>query len=422
MAGRGVTMTAPPTWPTWPASSPAIERAVLDVLRSGRWAISGMSDGTEPRERRFGREFADYLGVGHGVPTTNGSSALVSAFTAMGIGYGDEVLVPGVVWVACASAVARVGAVPVFVDLDADVYAMDPARAAALIGPRTAAILVVHLSSSLADLDAFERLSAQHGLALIEDCSQAHGAMWRGRRVGSFGAMAAFSFQSSKLLTAGEGGIVVTDDAELARAAEQARADGRQWRSGPTVRGFPDLEPGGKVQGHNHCMTEMQAAILSASLPLLDDQNAARQHAVDYLEAAVEPLEGVRILRRRNDPRVDRATFWHLPIQVDAAAFNGYDTEWVRAAVSTRAGLFLEPVGSPFDRSPLYRPDLYRRFAPEHVATLAPSNADLPVSRQIAESCFTVPHHALLADDECLDRLVDAIAAVQRDSRHPRPA
>jgi dTDP-4-amino-4,6-dideoxygalactose transaminase len=404
-------------WPTWPISDREAEGAVLRVIRSGRWAISGMNVGAESEERRFGNAFAAFIGVRHGIPTSNGSSALVSALEAVGIGYGDEVLVPGLAWVACASAVARVGAIPVFVDIDVQDYAMRADHAESLITDRTAGILPTHLSSSVADVDASMDLSERYGLALVEDCSQAHGASWRGRREGSFGRAAAFSFQSSKLLTAGEGGVVVTDDDSLADAIQQLRVDGRQWKDEPTAENFPDLRPGFGRQGHNFCMTEMQAAILLHGLTLLDDQNEIRRERVRYLEGRLADVCGVDVVRRRDDPRVDRETYWHLPIRIDSAEFGGASAKEVRASLSALVGLFFEPVGVPMHRHPLYRPSAYQRFPPEHVARLAALRAELPGAECLATECFTMPHHGLLASTNQLDALVDELAALQRAMR-----
>jgi len=374
-----------------------------------------MNAGEASRERTFCYQFADFIGVHEGIATTNGSSALTAALTAAGVGYGDEVLVPALVWVACASAVARIGAVPIMVDLDEETYAMDPVDAEGKITPRTVAILVTHLASSIADLDAFDAIARRHHLLLIEDCSQAHGAMWRGRRVGSFGSLAAFSFQSSKLLTAGEGGIVVTDDPDLARRAQHARADGREWAR-EQRSGFPDLIAGGAVQGHNHCMTEVQAAILSASLADLDHQNALRRTRVAYFESQLAGIDGVTTLRRRGDDRVDAETFWHLPVQINSECFGGQSAEEIRTAVSDDVRLYLEPVGLPLHRHLLYRPLLYRRFPPEHVAKLDTSCIDVPNSTRLAATCFTVPHHAFLGDTVSLDRLIDSIRRRQHRS------
>jgi dTDP-4-amino-4,6-dideoxygalactose transaminase len=403
----------PLAWGAWPMSSPAVEGAVLSVLRSGRWAISGMNAGKDSQERGFARLFGEYVGVPSVAATASGSSALVVALQAAGIGYGDEVLVPGLAWVACASAVARIGAVPVLVDIDPEIYAMDARVAESLVGPRTAAILVTHLASTVADLDAFEDLATRHGLAVVEDASQAHGAMWRGRRVGSYGETAAFSFQSSKLLTAGEGGAAVSRRTDMAGTLQQLRADGRVWAD-RTAEGFPDLAPGDGQQGHNHCMTEMQSAILTASLPDLDAQHDTRLAGVSRLEGLLEGVDGIQTVRRRGDSRVDRETFWHLPLRIDPEAFGGASAEQVRALLSRLVGLFLEPVGAPMTEHPLYRPRLYRRFPPDHVARLTAPQGDLPGAREFSRTTFTMPHHALLAPVEVLDGFVERVVLLQR--------
>jgi dTDP-4-amino-4,6-dideoxygalactose transaminase len=406
-------ITDPAPWPVWPQSSPEIEEAALRVLRSGRWAISGMSTGGRSEERAFGDEFAAYLGVGHGVPVTNGSAALVVALEALRVGRGDEVLVPGVVWVACASAVARVGARPVLVDVDEATFCMSLEAAEAAITDHTRAILLVHLYSSIADLDAFTGLAARHGLALLEDCAQAHGATWRGRRVGSVGQISAFSFQNSKLLTAGEGGFVATSDPALADAAQQLRGDGRRWMTHSAPAGFPDLDEVGHRQGHNHCMSELQAAVLRASLGLLDAQNARRLRNALALEQALEDLDGVSVVRAR-DPRITQQTFYHLPVRIDPAAFAGASGEQVGGAVATEVSLYLEPVDPPLNAHPLYRPDRYARFSPAHRQWLDVAAVDLPAATRLSATCFTIPHHALLAPQHQVLQLAEALARVQR--------
>lgn len=405
--------TEPEHWPSWPQTSPEIEESVCRVLRSGRWAISGMNAGMHAEERVFGDEFASYLGVSHGVPVANGSAALVVALEALGIGTGDEVLVPGLVWVACASAVARVGARPVLVDVDELTLCMSLDAAEAAVGERTRAILLVHLYSSVADLDAFSALAERRGLALIEDCAQAHGAAWRGRRVGTIGRVSAFSFQNSKLLTAGEGGLVATSDDDLADAAQQLRGDGRRWTTENGRRGFPDLDEVGTRQGHNLCMSELHAAVLRASLRLLDDQNARRHANALVLEDALGTLDGVSVVRNR-DTRITQPTFYHLPVRIDPNAFGGAVGERVGRAVAEEVGLYLEPVDPPLNAHPLYRPDRYTRFNFLHRKWLDVGDFDLPVATRVSANCFTIPHHALLAPQDRVLGLAEALAHVQR--------
>jgi dTDP-4-amino-4,6-dideoxygalactose transaminase len=398
-------------WPRWPTADAETERAVIETLRSGRWAVTGMSTGRWPREREFAEAFAGYLGVRHAVPVSSGSSALVVALEALGVGYGDEVLVPGLVWVACASAVTRVGATPILVDVEPDTLCMDPAAARAAATSRTRAILAVHLYSSLVDLDAFDALRSELGLPLVEDCSQAHGASWRGRRAGTFGDVAVFSFQDTKLLTCGEGGAVVTSDADLYDAAQQLRADGRRWASA-TVPGLGDLEEVGDWQGHNHCLGELQATVLLDRLRHLDAENARREAAVAALEHALEDVDGVEVLRRR-DARVDRPTFFHLPLRIDRDELGGAALEDVRLALQAELGLFVEPLDAPLDANPLYNPLRSRRFSPEHRARLDPTRFRLPVARAAFASCVTLPHHMLLAEPEAMAVVGEAVVKVK---------
>jgi dTDP-4-amino-4,6-dideoxygalactose transaminase len=176
---------------------------VLRCLQSQRWAISGPREADEGFEYTFAEKFAHYLDIPFCVPTTNGTSSLVIGLEALDVGAGDEVIVPAVTWVASASTALAVNALPVIVDVDARTLCIDPAAIRAAISPRTKAVSIVHLYSSLCDVDAIRALCDQHGLKLIEDCAQAHGAAWRGRKVGGWGDVGAFSMQQTKLLTAG---------------------------------------------------------------------------------------------------------------------------------------------------------------------------------------------------------------------------
>src|ERR1700674_2949121 len=202
-------------WPRWPRSDNATKKQVMGVLSSSRWAISGPFAGSESYERKFASAYAQFHNVRYCVPTANGSSALTIALEALGVTHGSEVLVPGLAWVACASSVAGIGAIPVLVDVEPDTLCMSPAEAAAAVTRKTSAILVVHLFSAVAKMDQFLPLSRATGLPLLEDCSQAHGASWKGRRVGTFGAIGVFSMQQTKVLTSGEGGAAITNNPKL---------------------------------------------------------------------------------------------------------------------------------------------------------------------------------------------------------------
>jgi dTDP-3-amino-3,4,6-trideoxy-alpha-D-glucose transaminase len=234
-------------------------RAALDrVLASRRYLLG-------PELDAFEREFASFCGARHCVGVGSGLAAIELALRAAGLGPGDEVIVPAYTWVATWLGVSRAGATPVGVDVIERTYNIDPAAIEAAIGPRTAAIVPVHLRGEPAEIAAIGEIARAHGLLVVEDAAQAHGARFAGRRVGGLGDAAAFSFYPSKNLGAlGDGGAVVTDDDELADRVRLLRNYGSRNRR--------QIE----AEGTNSRLAELQAAVLRAKLPGLDAGNAAR--------------------------------------------------------------------------------------------------------------------------------------------------
>ncbi|MGD8991065.1 MAG: DegT/DnrJ/EryC1/StrS family aminotransferase [Desulfobacterales bacterium] len=240
-----------------------IDAAVKRVLESGRYILGD-------EVSAFEREFADYIGVSHAVGVGNGTESLHLALVACGIGYGDEVATVSHTAVATVAAIELAGAKPVFVDIDPATYNMDPETLAKRITSRTRAIVPVHLYGHPAPMDRILAIARRYDLCVIEDCAQAHGATYQGRRVGSFGDMACFSFYPTKNLGAlGDGGIVVTNDPELAEKARLLREYGWAER-------FISQTP-----GWNTRLDEIQAAILRIKLRYLDDDNRARNRIAD---------------------------------------------------------------------------------------------------------------------------------------------
>jgi dTDP-4-amino-4,6-dideoxygalactose transaminase len=229
---------------------------------------------------RFEEEFAAYCGVRHCVGVASGTAALTLAVTAAGIGPGDEVIVPAHTFIASALGVIHAGATPVLCDVEDGTGLIDCAAAEAVINEQTAAILPVHLYGQVCDMDAIAALAQRHGLAVIEDAAQAHGATHRGRRAGSLGTAAAFSFYPSKNLGAlGDGGAVTTDDDEVAAGVRVLRDLGQRAK-GEHV-----------AVGHNERLDGLQAALLRVKLPHLDRWNSARREAASaYTEVVGEPL------------------------------------------------------------------------------------------------------------------------------------
>lgn len=292
--GEKVRNTPFPGWPIWDDTDCA---ALVEACNSGKWWSVG---GTRVKE--FEEKFAAYQDCKHGICAPTGTIALVVALKAVDVGAGDEVIVTPYTFIASASSILQSNAIPVFVDIDPDTYNIDPAKIEAAITDKTKAIMPVHIAGLPADMDAIMDIARRHNLRVIEDCAQAHGAEWRGKKTGSFGDAGVFSFQASKNLTAGEGGIVVTNDENVGDAAwsvhNVGRVKGGGWYDHPLI-------------GCNYRMTEFQAAILLNQMKKLPAETARRNENALYLAERLGKIDGIKPLVR--DERVTTHAY-HLYI------------------------------------------------------------------------------------------------------------
>ena len=265
-------------------------RGAFERVFTSSWYIEGKED------EAFEQTFAEYCGVSHCVGCGNGLDALMLSLKALGVGAGDEVIVPSNTYIATALAVTYVGAAPVFVEPDIDTFLIDPALIEAKITDKTKAIMPVHLYGQACDMDPIMEIAKKHGLFVVEDCAQAHGATYKGRKVGSFGDAAGFSFYPGKNLGAlGDAGAAVTNSKEL---ADKIRALGNYGS---------DYKYHHIYQGNNSRLDEMQAAFLSAKLPLLDKMNEERRRiAKMYSEGIDNPKVITPVVREECVP------VWHI--------------------------------------------------------------------------------------------------------------
>jgi dTDP-4-amino-4,6-dideoxygalactose transaminase len=364
--------------PNWPVHGEREMELLREVVESGKWG--GFND----RVGSFERDFAAFQQCAHGVSAFNGTVTLETALAVCGIGPGDEVIVPAISFISTATAVSRTGAVPVFVDIEPFTFNMDPERAAAAITPRTKALLVVHFGGLVADMDRFAKLAAERGLVLIEDAAQAHGSEWRGRRAGSFGLAGSFSFQNSKVITSGEGGMLTTNDdgfAERCRAfVNQGRRAGEGWFFHYTL-------------GTNFRMTAFQAAVLTAQLERLPEQIRTRARAARRLRAELADVAGLRF--QDEPPEATAHSGYLLLGRIDAARFGATRDEF--HARMTAAGV---PC-TPFYPHPLYGNPMYR----EGGCRVEPC----PVSEACIGDAFWFPQRVLMADDETLGEIARAV-------------
>jgi dTDP-3-amino-3,4,6-trideoxy-alpha-D-glucose transaminase len=345
---------------------------VADELRAAFDRVLGSSAFILGAEvERFEQAFADYCGTAHCVGVNSGTAALSIMLEAAGIGPGDEVIVPAHTFAASALAVVHAGATAVPADVDAETGLLDVEAARAAIGPRTAALLPVHLYGQLCPMDELRELAQRHGLAVFEDAAQAHGAGEPGRRAGALGTAGAFSFYPSKNLGAlGDGGAICTDDGALADKARALRDLGR--------RGAVH-----EYRGYNERLDGVQAALLAVKLPHLDGYNARRRaHASAYAER----LNGVvELLGERSDG----SCVYHLmPVRVA-------DRDGLGAALAARG------IASGVH---------YPVAIPDHPALSELSGHDTPVARAWAATELSLPIFPELAADE-LDAVCHAVLA-----------
>jgi dTDP-4-amino-4,6-dideoxygalactose transaminase len=402
-------------WPNWPQADENTESILKEVLNSGRWAISGPYLDRESFERKFAREFAEFNGAKYCTPVMNGTSSLVSGLLALGVGFSDEVLVPGLTWVACASTVLSVGAIPVIVDIDPETLCMSLDAAKKAITPKTKAIMIVHAFGALADLDGFLELSKQTGIPIIEDCSQAHGAKWLDQRVGTFGKVGCFSMQQSKLLTSGEGGAIITNDADLYRKIEQVRSDGRLFTEHPKS-GELELVEEGQIQGYNMCLSEFQAAVLSDRLSHLDSENEIRHMNARILTELLHDIEGVSTLKFY--PQVTTFVYYNFVIRLDLNKFGGKGIDAIAKAMSAELATLVRPIYRPMNKHTLYTPLLCSRVpnTSEVRQLLDPNRFNLPHAEEARKVCLTIPHWVLLDGEEGMKDIAKALKKLKNSS------
>ena len=389
-------------FPIWPQYDQKEENALLEVLHSGVW---WRTPGTKTLE--FEGLFAEYHHARHGIACTNGTAALEIVMAGLGIGLGDEVIVPDFTFVASASAVLFVGAMPVFVDVDPNTFCIDPEKAEAAITPRTKAIIAVHVAGHPSDLDRLGEICRIHNLFLIEDCAHAHGSEWKSRRVGSIGVAGTFSFQASKLMTAGEGGMVITNNDDLAVRLRSVHDCGRM-----PGRWFYSHY----IYGSNYRLSEWQGAVLTQQLKRLDEQAARRSKNAAYLNHALAEIDGIRpqIL----DPRVTRNGHYCYIFHVDPKAFGGLSTEKFIQAFNAE-GIPTQASYPPVHLLEVFQNGEFRKRLSPEVAN-GPFDflkADYPVSQDAAENTVWMVHSTLLGDEKDMTEIVTAVRKIQHHHR-----
>jgi dTDP-4-amino-4,6-dideoxygalactose transaminase len=316
LAILGGTPTRTQPYPAWPVHDERDVAAVTTIVKSGRW---GGHPFPGPQTAEFAHRFAEMQGGGYAVPMANGTVTMEVAVRAANIGWGDEVIVPAYTFQATAAAPMAAGAIPTIVDVDPETYCIDPEQVEAAITPQTKAIIPVHLGAQMADMDAIMEIAERHDLIVIEDAAHAHGARWRGRGAGTIGHFGSFSLQSSKIMTTGEGGVLLCRTPELAARAAGIIDCGRAHTVAAPHHEIESPGEGMFTMGANYRMTELQAALGIVALQRFPEQMKEREEMAAYLEEGLNGVPGIRLLRR--DPRHTVRSFYRYVFAVRPEVF-----------------------------------------------------------------------------------------------------
>jgi dTDP-4-amino-4,6-dideoxygalactose transaminase len=387
---------------TWPVHSNREARSLLQVLRSANW---GGYPFPNAHAGAFARRYAKFHGAKYGVALANGTVAIEVALKTIDIKPGDEVIVPAYTWEGTVGPILLLNAVPVFVDVHPDTYCLDARLIEKVLTPKTRAILPVHLAMNFADLDAILDIAGSRKIAVIEDCAHAHGGRWRGKGAGATGDVGCFSFQSSKLMSSGEGGALITSNLEYYERAQSYVNCGRASATDEFRH---------RLIGFNHRITEFQAAVLEAQLERLPMQARTRQANMEYFEKRLRGTPGLAFLKR--DKRITRVAAYQFVFKYLAEHFADVPRAAFLAALELEGipcdGLFYEPVyrSALFPVKPEEYPALsWGRAQPIDLKTLY----HCPVSERAAYSeAVWLPHHIFLGSRKDTDDIADAVLKV----------
>lgn len=382
----------------WPIYDDSDINAVAEVVRSGKWGNPDCED----LVKNFEEEFAAFCGTKYALTCVNGSVALRLALIASNVRPGDEVIIPPYTFIATSTIVLEANCVPVFVDIDPDTYNLDATKIEKAITKRTKAIIPVHFAGQACDMDAIVAVAKKHDLKVIEDACHGHGAEYKGKKLGSIGDAGCFSFQSSKNLTSGEGGMVITSDEKLYDMMNSLRNVGR-------VKGGQWYEH--HYLGCNYRITQLQVAILKNQLKRLKEQTSKRHENGTYLNSLLEKIEGIKPLRRGIGETIHS---YHIYIfRYDRSKFNNLSkVEFSKMLAAEGVPCFMG-YPRPLYKQPLFQEKNFMCYAiPDYVDY---TNVSCPVTEKACyEEAVWIMQNTMLGTKEDMDDIARAIIKIRQ--------
>ncbi len=387
----------------WPVIGENDQRAWMDVLRKRKW---NRLDGDFTNH--FEAAWAAKIGAKHCVAVANGTSALITSLAALGVGPGDEVIVPPYTFVATINAVLLHHALPVFVDTDPDTFQIDARKIEAAITERTACIMPVHLGGSAADMDTILATAKKRKLPVIEDACQAHLSEWRTRKVSSLGDLGCFSFQASKNLNSGEGGAIMTDSDELYEQCKSYQNNGRAFANA----GYAYVRNGANLR-----LTEFQGTLLLQQMTRLEEQSRHREQNAAYLSRLLSDIPGVKPARMYEG--CTRNSYHIYMFSYQAEPFNGLPRsrfiEALQAEGIPVAGGYQPLYKEPFLRNTLQSRAFQAIYSPKRISEYL-EQIDCPENERVCQKALWLMQRTLLGPRSDMDQIADAIRKVQRQA------
>jgi dTDP-4-amino-4,6-dideoxygalactose transaminase len=391
-------------FPNWPIYDESEVKGLENVIKSGNWwcGAPGMHKGENLW--KFQDEFASFQEAKHCVAVCNGTVAIEAALMALDVGLGDEVIVSDYTFVASASAVVATNAVPIFCDIDPETLVLDVNKVKQLITPRTKAIIPVHLGGNPVEMDALNEIARKYELYVIEDCAHAHGSRYKGKRLGNWGDAGAFSFQASKVLTAGEGGAITCNSDNLAQKIYTYIDCGRK----PNAYAYKHYS-----YGTNYRMTEYQAAVLLSQLKRFPDQHKLRNTNARYLMKELNKIDGLKVMKPT--PGTSELGWYIYPIIFEPEKFGGLSKSQFYKNFNRR--------GIPTDDCypPLHSLDCFRNISLKKGIDYSKANwggkksedKHFPIVSDIYSRSIEFPQEILLASKQKLDEIIEFIKSLK---------
>lgn len=390
-------------WTKWPIIGDNDVKMITEVLKSGLWnRLQG------PVTPKFESVWAERMQAKYCLATANGTSALITAMAALDIGPGDEVIVPPYTFAATVNAVLLHHALPIFADTDIETFQIDNNSINSLVNTSTAAIIPVHLGGSVADLDAIHKISADKKLKVIEDACQSPLAEWRGKPVSAQADVGCFSFQASKNLNAGEGGALLTNNADI---YEEARSFHNNGRAKPSI----SVGNYGR-NGANLRLTEFQSAILLAQMERLDKQAQTREQNAQYLSKQLAEIPGIKPARMYEG--CTRNAYHLYMFRYDAKAFEGLPRATFLRAMSSE-GIPVSPGYSQLNKEHFLsvvksNKGFLRIYGEKHMNDWYARNADRPANDRVCSEALWLTQNMLLGPRSDMDQIANAIRKIQK--------